>query len=130
MPVLRVIQVVPCDERRYAIEARWTKRLRARGYDLVNKWDGTARGHKFGPLSQEHRRKLSEWQKGKPLRDEHCRAISEGLRDYYAALPNELRAKRHDKRRGRELSPEHRAKVSEGRKRYWERVRAEQGSVI
>ena len=64
-------------------------------------------------LSEEHKRKISETEKGRVFSDETKRKISEAKKNNYHPL------------RGKHLSPDHSEKVSAGLKRYWAEQRGE-----
>lgn len=69
--------------------------------ETKEKMSKTRKGRKTGPLSEEHKKKISQTLTGKPLTEEQKKKISEG-------------------NKGKKRSEESRKKYSEAKKLYWE----------
>ena len=82
-----------------------------------------ANGGHFGPLSTEHRQKLSDSHKGKPSQNKGKKASEETkqkLRESHTGkiLPEEQKMKISATLKGRIRSPEHCKKISENKKQW------------
>lgn len=93
--------------------------------------DHPMKGVPTGPLSEEHRRKISLAQTGKVLSDAHKQKVSEALKGRKGISRPPTPRQREilaSTNRGKRLSPEHRARISEGKLRYERAKREEKAS--
>lgn len=110
------------------------KLLKRQSSETKARISAAGRGRKLGPPSAEHRRRLSEALRGKPLSAEHCQRMSEAVRESPVALERcrrigkanlgrkhtpEAKARMSDAQRQRAATPEDRARRSEVMKLYW-----------
>lgn len=82
-------------------------------FNLGDATDCPARGRKFGPMSEENRKKIADALRGRVRSKEHCEAISAAQKG--REIPLELRAKWSASRTGKKQTPEHIAKCTQSR---------------
>ena len=119
-------QVWECHHRMETHRRNGTKRKFILSRELLKEWGVyynrpaseliflTHSEHSALPLPEEHKRKLSEANKGKPKSEEHKRKIGEGNRG--KKLSEDSKLKISEANKGKKLSEETRRKMSEAKK--------------
>lgn len=76
-------------------EKFWIAQFRALGFRLVNTTDGgdgTTKGHKFGPMSEEHKRKISEGVKRNPPKHPRQKPVVDQNGTVYSSVTKAARS--------------------------------------
>ena len=85
-------------------------------YNIGYNADCAVRGLKLGPLSEEHKRKMSLTTKGKPKSEEHKKKLSESHMGEIFSEERKRKISENHALKGKHLSEEYRHKISEGMK--------------